>query len=399
MTLSWAPLWCVSQGPSGSPLLRFKAVQPSLEVLDCLRQADEATAERLTQLVGCVTLLTQHASELFHLLVYGDSSRSATRSEDSSATALAQASTRDFNRRAETPSAHLPRGCGASAPRVGATWRFMGAEYRAVTSRSRRSCEYCPFLGIRRGRGGPDVGSFPPLPSSAAAATVAIIRRELESGRTVVTASPRPSAASLVLRLTGPLGAWQLERVRRSCGAAKLVLSVEPGWPLPPAISVVLHRFADVSLLVSEPTFAVLHVVRRLRRVAEVVLAGQAGRPEVVAAVALAVPEVPLRWWPFHPWDTGRRDHAPRSTRASSSRSHLPGTGGDGCARTVRRLSSSDGGGVEEGRPVPEARSETSGERCAQDDHRGPLTKSGRYPRCGRPPTPRRPDGASIMTT
>ena len=173
------------------------------------------------------------------------------------------------------------------------------------------------------------MGSFPPLPSSAAAATVAIVRRELESGRTVVTASPRPSAASLVLRLTGPLGAWRLERVRRSCGAAKLVLSVEPGWPLPPAISVVLHRFADVSLLVSEPTFAVLRVVRRLRRVAEVVLAGQAGRPEVVAAVALAVPEVPLRVVAVPPLGTPVVGITPLGPRERvSSRSHLPGTGG-----------------------------------------------------------------------
>ncbi len=173
------------------------------------------------------------------------------------------------------------------------------------------------------------VGSFPPLPSLAAAATVATVRRELESGRTVVTASPRPSAASLVLRLTGPLGAWRLEQVRRSCAAAKLVLSVEPGWPLPPATFAVLHRFADVSLLVSEPTPAVLRVVRRLRRGAEVVLAGQAGRPEVVAAVALAVPGVPLRVATVPPLGTPVVGVTPLGPRERvSSRLHLPATGG-----------------------------------------------------------------------
>jgi len=173
------------------------------------------------------------------------------------------------------------------------------------------------------------VGSFPPLPSPAAAATVATVRRELESGRTVVTASPRPSAASLVLRLTGPLGAWRLEQVRRSCAAAKLVLSVEPGWPLPPATFVVLRGFADVSLLVSEPTPAVLRVVRRLRRVTEVVLAGQAGRPEVVAAVALAVPGVPLRVLTVPPLGTPVVGVTPLGPRERvSSRSHLPALGG-----------------------------------------------------------------------
>lgn len=174
------------------------------------------------------------------------------------------------------------------------------------------------------------MGSFPPLPSPAAAATVATVRRELESGRTVVTASPRPSAASLVLRLTGPLGAWRLELVRRRCAAASLVLSVEPGWPLPPAIFVVLHRFADVSLLVSEPTPAVLRVVRRLRHVAgEVVLAGQADRPEVVAAVALAVPGVPLRVVDVPLLGTpvvGVTPLGPREPATSGSR--LPATGG-----------------------------------------------------------------------
>ena len=110
-----------------------------------------------------------------------------------------------------------------------------------------------------------------------------------------MTASPRPSAASLVVRVAGPLGAWQLEQARRRCGAASLVLSVEPGWPLPPGTFVVLGRFARVTLLVSEATPAVLGVVRRLRHVVDEVVLGEPVRPEAVAAVALAVPRVAVR--------------------------------------------------------------------------------------------------------
>ena len=140
------------------------------------------------------------------------------------------------------------------------------------------------------------MGSFPPLPSPAAAATVAAVRRELEAGRPVVTASPRPSAASLVLRVTGPLGAWRLEQERRRSAATTLVLSLEPGWPLPPATFVVLGHFARVSLLVSDDSPAVRSRLRRLRHVVdEVVFSGHAAQPEQVAAVALAVPRLALR--------------------------------------------------------------------------------------------------------
>jgi hypothetical protein len=140
------------------------------------------------------------------------------------------------------------------------------------------------------------VGSFPPLPTPAASATVAAVRRELGSGRIVVTASPRASAAAHVLPVTGPLGAWRLEQARRRFAATNLILSVEPGWPLPPGTFAVLRRFARATLLVSEPTPAVLGVVRRLRHAAaEVVLGHESSGPEAVAALAFAAPGLPLR--------------------------------------------------------------------------------------------------------
>jgi hypothetical protein len=140
------------------------------------------------------------------------------------------------------------------------------------------------------------VGSFPPVPTLGAAATVAAVRRELSAGRTVLTASPRPSAAALVLRLSGPLGSWNLERVRRRTGAVNVVLSLEQGWPLPPGLLLVLLRFDRVTVLVSDASASSMRVLKRLRpAVDDIVLSGEAVESDAVAMLARALPRVTLR--------------------------------------------------------------------------------------------------------
>ena len=77
------------------------------------------------------------------------------------------------------------------------------------------------------------VGSYPPVPGPAAAATVAAVRRAWAAGRDVVVVSPRPSAAPFVLRATGARGiAREVARLGRRHDCDRVVLCLEPGWPL-----------------------------------------------------------------------------------------------------------------------------------------------------------------------
>ena len=74
------------------------------------------------------------------------------------------------------------------------------------------------------------VGSYPPVPGEPAAATVAAVRRQWAAGCEVVVASPRPSAAPVVLvRLGRALGGDPAPRRRHAC--AQIVLCAEPAWP------------------------------------------------------------------------------------------------------------------------------------------------------------------------
>ena len=76
------------------------------------------------------------------------------------------------------------------------------------------------------------VGSYPPVPGPAAAATVAAVRRAWGAGREVVVASPRPSAAPLVLRAARAGGiAREVVRLGRGQRCELVVLCVEPQWP------------------------------------------------------------------------------------------------------------------------------------------------------------------------
>jgi len=69
------------------------------------------------------------------------------------------------------------------------------------------------------------------VPGEAAAATLAAVRRALSDGADPVVASPRPSAAALVLLRLGPALGPEISRLGRQNGCDELVLCVEPGWP------------------------------------------------------------------------------------------------------------------------------------------------------------------------
>ncbi|HET9058568.1 MAG TPA: hypothetical protein VFN61_01505 [Acidimicrobiales bacterium] len=72
------------------------------------------------------------------------------------------------------------------------------------------------------------VGSYPPVPGAAAEATFAAVKQLWAQGHEVEVASPRPSAAHH--------RAWpfvDLEDLLHRSGAERLILCIEPGWPLP----------------------------------------------------------------------------------------------------------------------------------------------------------------------
>ena len=77
------------------------------------------------------------------------------------------------------------------------------------------------------------LGSYPPVPGPAAAATVAAVRRAWAAGQDVVVVSPRPSAAPFVLRAAGARGvAREMLRLGRRHACDRVVLCIEPGWPV-----------------------------------------------------------------------------------------------------------------------------------------------------------------------
>jgi len=75
------------------------------------------------------------------------------------------------------------------------------------------------------------VGSYPPVPGAAAAATVAAVRRAWDGGVEVVVVSPRPSAAPFVVPVAGTALGRELTKLRLAHACNEVVLCVEPGWP------------------------------------------------------------------------------------------------------------------------------------------------------------------------
>jgi hypothetical protein len=112
------------------------------------------------------------------------------------------------------------------------------------------------------------VGSYPPFPGPASAASVAAVKREWDAGRSVVTASYRTGAAKFTVPVAGPLAGWRLEQLRRVVGGPpRIVLGVLPGAPFVPdrrplverlshlatatGLRLALRRFSDVTILVT----------------------------------------------------------------------------------------------------------------------------------------------------
>ncbi len=77
------------------------------------------------------------------------------------------------------------------------------------------------------------VGSYPPIPLPAAAATMAAVQRAWADGDEVTVASPRLSAAHLAVPVVGLLAGRRLGNLHRHTGASRLVMVLEPGLPVP----------------------------------------------------------------------------------------------------------------------------------------------------------------------
>ena len=75
------------------------------------------------------------------------------------------------------------------------------------------------------------MGSYPPVPGAAAAATVAAVRRAWDAGVEVVVVSPRPSAAPFVVPVAGTALGRELAKLRLAHSCNEVVLCAEPGWP------------------------------------------------------------------------------------------------------------------------------------------------------------------------
>jgi hypothetical protein len=108
------------------------------------------------------------------------------------------------------------------------------------------------------------IGSYPPLPGPATAATLAAVQRAWEAGLDVRVVSYRTGAAEIAVPVAGPLAGWRLEHVRRYFGnPPEVALGLQRGVPfsdLRPSqqvatatgLAVGLRRFRRASLLVGE---------------------------------------------------------------------------------------------------------------------------------------------------
>ncbi len=125
------------------------------------------------------------------------------------------------------------------------------------------------------------VGSYPPVPGPASAATLAAVERAREAGYEVRVISPRPSAAARVMAFDGPGFGAELERRCRLNAYDRVVVCAQPGWPFP----------ARPGLL-SGPARTARRLARALAvaREAELVLTGP------VADMAPVIVSLPLLW-------------------------------------------------------------------------------------------------------
>lgn len=128
------------------------------------------------------------------------------------------------------------------------------------------------------------VGTYPPIPLPAAAATVAAVKEAWDAGDEVTVVSPRMSAAHLAVAVAGPLAGRRLANVQRHTSTDRLVLVLEPGFPVPAGT-----RWKQWATVVG--------LARSLRRFEHVtvVTAGDLGKPEhYLASRAGRVVEFPV---------------------------------------------------------------------------------------------------------
>jgi hypothetical protein len=108
------------------------------------------------------------------------------------------------------------------------------------------------------------VGSYPPLPGPATAATLAAVRRAWEAGSDVRVVSYRTGAAEISVPVSGPLAGWRLEHVRKHFdNPPEVVLGLQRGVPFSDprpsqqmatavGLATAMRRFRRATLLVGE---------------------------------------------------------------------------------------------------------------------------------------------------
>ena len=108
------------------------------------------------------------------------------------------------------------------------------------------------------------IGSYPPLPGPATAATLAAVRRAWEAGADVRVVSYRTGAAEIAVPVTGPIAGRRLDQVRQHfANPAEVVLGLQRGVPFSDprpsqqlatavGLAAALRRFRRATLLVGE---------------------------------------------------------------------------------------------------------------------------------------------------
>jgi hypothetical protein len=108
------------------------------------------------------------------------------------------------------------------------------------------------------------IGSYPPLPGPATAATLAAVRRAWETGADVRVVSYRTGAAEIAVPVLGPLAGRRLDQIRRLfANPPEVVLGLQRGVPFADprpsqqmataaGLAAALRRFRRATLLVGE---------------------------------------------------------------------------------------------------------------------------------------------------
>jgi hypothetical protein len=133
------------------------------------------------------------------------------------------------------------------------------------------------------------VGSYPPVGTPGAAATVAAVRRAIAGGDDPVVVSPRPSAAHYSVPVSGVFAGRRLDHMRRVTGAKRLILCAERDLPLPTGFAIrallrLVHRttlrevrragrrFDHVTVIFGDDLGVAAHLVNELRAMADEVV-------------------------------------------------------------------------------------------------------------------------------